>query len=169
MKRKLRLVRWVAAGVPCDRPEVTVWVRTRYDGYAKVRFVVDTAADFTALPISVAEREGIDFSRSEATRGTARGLVGAVEKYLGSLHVRLADEEFDWPCDFLMSPASSTPQTPGQRLPRRLPILGRAGFLAAYAIGIDGNYLTVARRGTSRQWWYRRWQTLLPAREHPVT
>src|SRR5437868_6096830 len=101
MKRKLRLARRRLAGVACDRPEVTLWVRTRYHSFAKVRFVVDTAADFTALPIALAEREGIDFPRSHATRGTARGLVGAVEKYLGSLHIRLADEEFDWPCDFL--------------------------------------------------------------------
>ena len=42
-------------------------------------------------------------------------------------------------------------------------------YTTCYAIRIDGDYLTVARRGTSRQWWYRLWQTLLPAREHPVT
>jgi hypothetical protein len=169
MKRKLHLVSRRIAGVDCDRPEVTLWVRTRYDGFARVRFIVDTAADFTAFPISLAEREGIDFPRSESTRGTARGLVGAVEKYLGSFHVRLADEEFDWPCDFLMPPASSTLETPGQRLARTSPVLGRAGFLVAFAIHIDGDYLTIVRRWGSRPLWYRLWEKLQPAREHPVT
>ncbi len=44
MKRKLHLVSRRIAGIDCDRPEVTLWVRTRYADYARIRFIVDTTA-----------------------------------------------------------------------------------------------------------------------------
>ena len=99
MKWRLRLVRRTLGGIDCNRPDVTLWVRSRYGDYAKIRFIVDTASDFTAIPISLAQREGIAFPQSPAQRGTAGGLLGAVEKYLGALHVRIAGEEFNWPCE----------------------------------------------------------------------
>jgi hypothetical protein len=48
--------------------------------------------------------------------------------------------------------------------------LGRAGFLAAFAIGIDGAYLTVKRRPFG-PWWRRLGHALWPkfARDHEVT
>jgi predicted aspartyl protease len=60
-------------------PEVTLRVRTRYGDYVACRFIVDTGADFTAIPVSLAEREGIPFSRSQ--HGVAGSLVGQVTKY----------------------------------------------------------------------------------------
>jgi hypothetical protein len=51
MKRKLRLASRRAGGVPCPRHEVTLWVRTRYHDFARVRFTIDTGADWTAIPI----------------------------------------------------------------------------------------------------------------------
>jgi hypothetical protein len=169
MKWRLPLVRRTLGGVACDRPEVTLWVRSRYGDYAKIRFVVDTGSDFTAMPIPRAQEEGIAFPQAPAQRGTAGGLLGRVEKYLGSVHVRIGGEEFDWPCDFLVLPPAG-PETPAASQARTTPVLGRAGFLAAYAIGIDGDYLTIKRR-PSGPWWRRLGRALWPelAREHPVS
>ncbi len=163
MKFKLSLDRRTIAGIPCPIPLVTLRVRSRYGDYADLTFVVDTAADFPAIPVWLAQQEGIDFPRSEASRGVAGGLVGRVEKYLGSIHVVIAGEEFDWPCDFLDSPAPpGAPRTSGQIRPGELPVLGRAGFLVAFAIAIDGDFLTVRRRYRDRPWWYRLGRVLLP-------
>ncbi len=140
----------------------------RYLDFIPLTFVVDTASDFSAVPVWLARRKGIDFPRSEASRGVAGGLVGRVEKYLGSIHVAVAGEEFDWPCDFLDSPAPpTTPRTAGQIRPGELPVLGRAGFLAAFAIAIDGDCLTVRRRYADRPWWYRLGRSLLPDLARP--
>src|SRR6516164_5789197 len=101
MKWRLPLVRRTLGGIDCPRPEVTLWVRSRYGDYAASQFIVDTASDFTAIPIPQAQREGIAFPQSPAQRGTAGGLLGAVEKFLGAIHIQIAGAEFDWPCDFL--------------------------------------------------------------------
>jgi hypothetical protein len=153
MKWRLRLVRRTVGGVDCHRPEVTLWVRSRYGDYAKIQFIVDTASDLTAISIPLAQKEGMAFPQSPAQLGMAGGLLGAVEKYLGSIHIRIAGEEFDWPCDFLVLPPAG-PETPAARQARTAPVLGRAGFLAAFAIGIDGDYLTVKRRPRG-PWWRR--------------
>ncbi len=163
MKFKLPLFERTVARIACPIPLVMLRVRSRYGDFANVKFVVDTAADFIAMPVWRAQQEGIDFPRSEASRGVAGGLVGRAEKYLGSVHVAVAGEEFDWPCDFLDSPAPpATPRTAGQIRPGELPVLGRAGFLTAFAIAIDGDYLTVRRRHADRPWWYRLGRSLLP-------
>jgi hypothetical protein len=96
-------------------------------------------------------------------------MVGRVEKFLGSVHVRIGGEEFDWPCDFLVLPPAG-PETPAARQARTAPVLGRAGFLGAFAIGIDGDYLTVKRRPTG-PWWRRLLRALWPgfARDHELT
>ena len=169
MKWRLPLVRRTLGGIDCPRPEVTLWVRSRYGDYAAIQFIVDTASDFTAIPIPQAQREGIAFPQSPAQRGTAGGLLGAVEKYLGALHVRIAGEEFDWPCDFLVLPPAG-PESPAARQARTAPVLGRAGFLGAYAIGINGDYLTIKRRPAG-PWWRRLGRALWPglARNHSVT
>ena len=61
MKWRLPLADRSIGGIDCDRPEVTVWVRSRYGDYAAIQFIVDTASDFTAIPISQAQKEGIAF------------------------------------------------------------------------------------------------------------
>jgi hypothetical protein len=60
MKKVVPLVEWQVRNHDCHYPEVTLWVRTRYD-YTKLRFRVDTAADCCAIPVATAQREGIVF------------------------------------------------------------------------------------------------------------
>ncbi len=142
MRWKLLLRPRVSDGLSCPRPEVTIWVRSRYSDFVPVRFVVDTGADVTALPLAFAKREGIPVDQSDAAAGKAWGLVGSVEKYLGTIHVRIGGEGFDWPCNFLAtsSPASSSGYG----------VLGRAAFLDAFRIAVDRPYLTLERRMNHR-------------------
>jgi hypothetical protein len=132
---------------------VTVLVRSRYLEYAKIPFVVDSGADLIALPIPFAQQEGIAFPRSEAARGRSGGLVGAVDHYRGSIHVRPFEEEFDWPCEFLDTPAGT---------PRKYGVLGRAGFARAFKACTDDKYLTLQRNYRHRPWWYRLARSLWP-------
>jgi hypothetical protein len=74
---------------------VTLDVRTRYGTFAPLFFVVDSGADVSAMPIRLARREGIAFPQTQAVRGIARGMVGEVDKYRGSIHVRASGEVFD--------------------------------------------------------------------------
>jgi hypothetical protein len=164
MKIKIPLVRYRVSTFPCDRPEVTLWVRTRYD-YIPLRFHIDTGADCSAIPMARARREGIEFPSTPASRGTAASLLGSVDRYLGSLHVRIAGEEFDWPCSFLSPP--TTPALIGSEGMSRstlqeYAVLGRAGFLIDFALPIDGDYLTLTRRHSHRPWWYRAGRKLWP-------
>src|SRR5437879_5368822 len=130
MKRKLHLVPRRVSDIDCDRPEVTIRVRTRYGDFVPLRLIVDTAADFTAIPMPLAQRLGLAFSQTDASRGTAAGLLGNVPKYRDSMRVHIAGEEFDRPCDFLeipAPPAVTAPATPGLRPGRLNPVLGPAG------------------------------------------
>src|SRR5438105_1575587 len=105
MKILVPLVRRHVRNHDSHYPELTLWVRTQYD-YTKLRFRIDTGADCCAIPVAIAQREGIEFTSGSATLGTATGLVGRVGKYIGSIWVRIGDEDFDWPCDFLLPPAN---------------------------------------------------------------
>ncbi len=164
MKRKVWLRPRVVDGVDCASPEITLWVRGRFGAFAPIRFVVDTGADLPGMTIALAQEENIPFLRNEATRGRASGLVGGVEKFLGTIHVRVADEDFDWPCNFLGEPASPV------RSSRKYAVLGRGGFLAAFNIAIERPYLTLERRMNHRPLWYRLARTAFPrwAVEHPA-
>jgi hypothetical protein len=165
MKVKVRLAERHSGGLLCPRPEVILWVRTQYLDYTPVRFVVDTGSDVSAMSIAVARQEGIPFPQTLAARGRAGGLVGAVDSFRGILRVRVRGEEFEWPCDFLLSPAESP--TAGVR---HLPVLGRAGFREEFAMCVDGDFLFIRRRWPSRPWWYRLARRLIPpfAAEHPI-
>jgi hypothetical protein len=121
-----------------------LWVRGRYGDYAKVAFVLDTAADLTSIPIAQAEREGIPFRRT--IEGTATGLAGRAATFGDMLRVEVAGREYMWPCNFVFTP-------PGAR--DRLPVLGRAGFLEAFDFGIQDEWLTLVRRGSFAYWWRR--------------
>jgi Aspartyl protease len=103
MKFRIPLVFQRVSGFDCPRPEVTLWVSTSY-GFTPLQFIVDTGADFTTIPIPLAQREGIPFTQSASTQGRATGMLGSAEKFRGTLRVRIAGEEDDWPCDFLVSP-----------------------------------------------------------------
>jgi hypothetical protein len=136
----------------CPAPLVTLLVRARYDTFAPVPFIVDTGADVSALPIRLAQHEGIVFPQTPAVRGIARGLVGAVDKYRGSIHVRACGEAFDWPCDFLAVPAGSGEDTGSTR---PYAVLGRTGFLSAFKVCLDDQWLRIQRRGAGLPFWAR--------------
>jgi hypothetical protein len=137
-------------------PVVTFRVRTRYGTWSPVRFVVDTGADISGMPISLARAEAIAFPETEEHRGQAIGLAGAIDQFAGSIHVRIGKEDFDWPCNFLSSTAGTAH--------RRYGVLGRAAFLSAFTICIDEPFLFLQRRLTDRRWWYRFGVALMPWR-----
>jgi hypothetical protein len=164
MKILVPLVRRCVRSHDCHYPEVTLWVRTRYD-YTKLRFRIDTGADCCAIPVAIAQREGIAFTSDSSTLGTATGLVGRVGKYIGSIQLRLAGEDFDWPCDFVLPPANApdiSPVSTGRTSRQNYAILGRAGFLTAYTLCIDNKNLTLTRNHTHQPWWYRLGRLLWP-------
>jgi hypothetical protein len=165
MKRKLQLAPGLPVGPDDDVgiPVLTLWVRTRYGDFADVPFVVDTGADCTSMPASFAQSKGIPFSRAAANRGLVSGLVGSVERYRGSIQVRIGAELFDWPCDFLLAP----PPAAARRRIRPPVVLGRAGFLSDFAVCLDDATLTIERRPHSG--WQRLRRLFVPrlARWHP--
>jgi hypothetical protein len=161
MRIEVRLRQVTADGVPCPAPELTLRVRTRYGDYTEVRFWVDTGADLSAIPVPLARAEGIPFDPSVPS--TATGLVGAATKYLGRIHVLLAGVEHDWPCNFIEVPRTAAA---GRSDPTRRAVLGRAGFLDAYAFCMDGEKLTITRHSRLRRGWKK---VLRALRLHPAT
>jgi hypothetical protein len=161
MKWKIPLFPKTLRGYSCGIPWVMLRVRTRYGTWSPLNFVVDTGADFSSIPIALARQEAIVFPETEQHRGQAAGLAGAIDQFFGSLHVRLGDEEFDWPCNFLAGSAG-TPR-------RRYGVLGRAAFLAAFKVCVDEPFLFLQRRLNDRPWWYRLGAALIPRRAilHP--
>jgi hypothetical protein len=117
-------------------------------------FRVDTQADFTSIPVLMAQWEAIPFSRGQER--TAIGLVGQTSTYRDRIRIVIAGREHDWPCDFLNPP----PREPGRPPPELLPALGRAGFLDEYAISVDSGYLIVVRIGPIRRWLRQRLHAL---------
>jgi hypothetical protein len=150
MKIRIPLVEHDVAGIRCPLPIVTLGVRDRYGGWVDLYFRVDTQADFTTIPMGTAQEEGIPF----ATRhpGTAYGLVGAVSKFRDRVRLRIAGREYEWPCDFVAAPS---PVPEGRVLPEITAVLGRAGFLAEYAVAVDSGFLILTRLGPLRRWWRR--------------
>jgi hypothetical protein len=122
-------------------------VRDRYGAIAELKFRVDTQADITTIPISVAEKEAIPFTKARA--GTARGIAGKIAKYRDRIRVVIAGREHDWPCDFTEPATDPESNRPLEDL---APVLGRAGFLKEYAIAVDSGYLIITRIGPIRRW-----------------
>jgi hypothetical protein len=158
MKILIPLTECYAGDIPCPRPEVTLRVRTKYGDFVPVRLVVDTAADLTTIPIPLADRLGIPVSWENP--GTALGLVGSTAKYRGTVHVRVANLDYDWPCDFIRPPSPSAAPGGGTQLllAERPSVLGRSGLLDAFATCLDGEYLVLTRLGPLRRWWRRFWR-----------
>jgi hypothetical protein len=134
---------------------VLLKVHDRYGTFAEVAFRVDTQADVTTIPISLAQKEAIPFTK--ARPGTARGIGGKIAKYRDRLHVVIAGREHDWPCDFTES--AIDPET-RQSLPDLSPVLGRAGFLEEYEIAMGSGFLVITRLGALRRWWHRQLHAL---------
>jgi hypothetical protein len=104
-------------------------------------------------------QEAIPFSEERVR--PIRGITGASQAYRGRVRVIIAGREHDWPCEFTKGAVDATS---GRPLPDLTPVLGRAGFLDEYALGIDSGYLILTRLGPLRRWWRRRlhalWQAL---------
>jgi hypothetical protein len=143
-------------GFRAPRPVATLWVRTRFGTFASFQFLVDSGADCTSLPLPFAQREGIAVSRNEASRIAVGGLLGSAGGYRGAIQVRIGQVDFEWPCDFLQVPLPPPTRPPG--------VLGRAGFLDAFTICLNDNFLTIQRR--PRSWRQRLAQLLWPFARH---
>ena len=144
MKRKIRLSFRRPNDERQDCPLVRIQVRSGHADLVIVSFCIDTGADFSALPLSLALKEKITVQRSEANRGIAAGLVGKVNRYRGMLPVRLFGENFTWPCDFLDSAGPTSVKQYG--------VIGRAGFLDDFAFCLDRPYFTLRRRYSGWRW-----------------
>jgi hypothetical protein len=159
MKIRIPLSGRAVSGIACPFPEVTLRVRDRYGGLAELPFRIDTAADFSAIPMAFAQREGIPYRQSAPSQ--ARGLAGAVATFRDRIRVVIGGREHEWPCDFVTLP---TLAGPGRAPPELTPVLGRAGFLQEYAFCMDDEYLVLTRLGAVRRWWrgqvYRLWERL---------
>jgi len=134
-------------GIDCPFPIVRLRVRDRYGMLAELEFRVDSQADFTSIPVPMARRDAIPFSKAQ--QRTVIGLVGQTSAYRDRVHIVIAGREHDWPCDFLTQPP---PREPDRLSNDLLPVLGRAGFLDEYAITVDSGYLIVTRIGPIRRW-----------------
>ena len=157
MKWEIPLVKRSVGGIACDRPMVTLRVATPY-GFRTVRFWFDSGADVTMIPVPLARREGIEFPESPAARGTATGVAGRTSRYRGSLRVLIAGEGFAWPCDFLVPP----PSVPQGSTLYEYGLLGRAGFLAAFAVCLDAKHFHLQRNFLDRPRWYRLFRRFWP-------
>jgi hypothetical protein len=159
MKVRLKLRPREVDGVACAVPVATLLVRDRYGILVPVPFRVDTQADFTAVPVAVAQEARIPFSREHPT--TAIGLVGETTGYRDRIRIVVAGREHDWPCDFVNVRPS---REAGRQRAGLLPTLGRAGFLNEYAIAVDSGYLIIARLGPLRcrlrRWLHALWKRL---------
>ncbi len=147
MKVRIRLVPRKSGADDCPYPMVTLFVRDLVGRVVPVYFRVDTAADCTAIPTTSARQAGIPFQTQRASE--AGGMVGQARKYRDIIRVVLAGREHTWPCDFVEVPTSA----PIRQMPDGLPlaVLGRAGFLAEYAVSIDDDYLIITRLGRIRR------------------
>jgi hypothetical protein len=159
MKVRLKLRDRTVEGVACPFPLLTLRVRDRYGALAPLRFRVDPQADFTTIPARTALQEAIPISEERVR--PVRGMTGASEAYRGHIRLVIAGREHDWPCDFTKPAVDAAT---GRPLPDLSPVLGRAGFLEEYALGIDSGYLILTRLGSLRRWYRRRlhavWQAL---------
>jgi hypothetical protein len=146
MKARLELQPRTSGDLVCPFPIVKLRVRDRYGAIALLWFRIDSAADCSAIPVAVARREGLSFQQTRTS--TAGGLVGTTTKFRDQIRVVLGGREHEWPCDFIVTPASSGQQSDQLR---DTPVLGRAGFLQDYAITIDDGYLIITRLGPVRK------------------
>jgi hypothetical protein len=144
---EVRLAHHFSGLIRCDRPEATLWVRSRYGDFVEIRFVVDTGADLTTIPIFRAERQGIGFRRHQP--GVAAGLVGRAQRYRDEIALLIGGEPFVWPCQFV--------ETPSEVRGSVLPVLGRAGLCDVFDFCLGRTAFTLTRRGRLlarlRRWW----------------
>lgn len=82
-------------------PLVDLLVETSL-GWVEMEFLVDSGADATSLPLSLAEELGISFARrKKVTMGGVEGK--GVVAYPGEVKIRIAEEEIKVRCFFIES------------------------------------------------------------------
>lgn len=91
-------------------------------GWQEVRFLIDSGADSTTLPLSLAGRWGIKIDRSQRTK------IGGVEGkgvygYPSKIKIRVGKEEFEARCYFIES--------------ETIPLLGRTDIFDKFSIIFD--------------------------------
>ncbi|MBI4231368.1 MAG: retroviral-like aspartic protease family protein [Planctomycetes bacterium] len=104
-------------------------VRTA-SGYADLNFVLDSGADLTMLPASVADFLGISLDGSREVRVTGVEGPGAMAK-VGELTVRIGDRDYAIPCAF-----STNENTPF--------LLGRLGLFRHFNVTFDNRRRKIA-------------------------
>ncbi len=110
-------------------PKITLNVRTR-GGYFPYRFLLDTGADVSMVPFSMAEDLGLDVSR--CPRDQCSGIEGRpVLVYRTAMVVRIGDVDLTLRC--LISESDSTPF-----------LLGRADFFSRFNITFDNHRKTIS-------------------------
>ena len=146
MKARLKMwgARWT--GWLARSPSSNSACRDQYGFLVPLTFRVDTQADLSVIPLRTGKRREFRFRKTR--QGHAIGLVGETTRYRDRIHVVVAGREHDWPCDFVKVPVQ---RATGRPHPDLLPVLGRAGFLAEYAIAVDSGYLTITRIGPIRR------------------
>ena len=103
-------------------PKITLHVRTT-SGYLPYRFLLDTGADVSMVPLSMAEDLGIDVSRCPADR--CSGIEGRpVLVYHATIAVRIGHVDLSLRC--LISENDATPF-----------LLGRADLFSRFSITFD--------------------------------
>ena len=120
-------------GLRCYQPQVPIVIVTGYGDTKRLRFFYDTGADHMIIPVYVARHEGIPYR--EDFPGTLSSSVGGSARcYFDFVQVRssLSGRTHRWVCAFTESVRA------------RL-IVGRAGFLDEFAVGIRGGHLVVSR------------------------
>jgi predicted aspartyl protease len=103
-------------------PKMPVFIDTRV-GRRVYQFLIDTGADFSLAPRSLASDTGLDWAG--LSQGTIMGVEqGGIEARFGRLTLRVHDVNLSVRCFFL-----DTPKAPF--------VLGRADFLDCFILTID--------------------------------
>jgi hypothetical protein len=166
-------------GHDCARPILRLPVRTVNNGlteYLRLRFLLDTGASTTAIPVARARNYHIPFEMDEPL-ARCFSLASPLDGYWGVINVILLDERIMLPCFFyqprqelvephqksgLIGPFTqyevkrSTPpatladwelQSSGKPVPvQPTLLLGRAGFLDRFSIAIRSGKLRIAKQ-----------------------
>lgn len=110
-------------------PRIPVFVQTRH-GYLAYRFLLDTGADFSMVPFSMAEDLGIDVTRCPTDQ--CSGIEGRpLFVYHAGIGIRIGD--VDLPLRCLISESDTTPF-----------LLGRADLFTHFTITFDYHHKTIS-------------------------
>lgn len=107
---------------PLIDPTIVLPVRTAR-GFKPFRFVIDPGSDFSMMPLSQAERLGVDLRGADQVR--VAGIDGVFQDaQVGEIVLRIGQVEVRLPCLFCPNP--STPY-----------LIGRMGFFSRFNVAFD--------------------------------